>query len=83
MNSAFKVGDTVIVIYNLSRNCPSEIVNKIGKVKIVSSTLDSIGVEFDFSFSGGHDLNGTIKYGHGYYLTEKSLRLAEKLLAFN
>jgi len=66
-----KIGDRVKVISGFAG---FGLEGKTGRV-IDLSNPENIGVEFDKSFSGGHNCNGHCKQGHGRFGAEYELRL--------
>lgn len=71
----FKVGDRVRAI----RECDGRnLIGYEGTVKVIDSGIYvrlPIGVEFDKKFDFGHDLDGSVRNGHGRWCEESSLEL--------
>lgn len=65
----FKVGDRVRCISKRE----SELLNKVGTVKVIDNISPSIGVEFDDKIYG-HECDGSCKSGHGWWLSPKDLK---------
>lgn len=79
MANKFKVGDRVVGIMN---HMDAVIKDKLGTVRTVEPTW--IGVEFDeevYSESGivyGHNLNGSVKEGYGYFVYPSEIAKVEE-----
>lgn len=69
----FKKGDKVRVVnnYHIRRGSEGEV------VRIEGCAFERYGVEFD-NYVNGHDLNGYVEYGYGFWLGHEELELVKR-----
>lgn len=82
MLKKFKIGDRVRCIH--ARDDNFSIVGRIGTIRVIERGRLPIGVEFDEAITDGHDLQGYIRSGRGFWVEVEDCKLIndEKIVIY-